>query len=370
MLPERYKQALRALKDQAAAAAMQLDDRATGKSELADAQRRMSQYPDEVLRIASVVLKSKSVSIPDLTEAQLVELLDLTSEVPVAGAGKGAKRSMLEGVQVVIGGLDLTNSAEGDPLLFKFPNDRPIGCLLDGHVTAALAYAIDGRVGLMSLPSVGSTDACLDFQHLRDAIADIRANGGLSEETLGALEKILDQWSEVPHAGVGFWWNKTPNAFDVPVAVGFDGIRDNKLHGQCTARKSTVGIEDIDPSKAITLTAHQHELDRPISGPVSGLEAIVIQGEDVVRFLAWAKRDTWREMLEDDFQCVACDRDNIDLWSAYIPLVTFREEFCTGGRSLQDELTQALMERLRAAMRSWREAGADTVNVDVYPILK
>lgn len=80
MLPEPYRHALQSLKDQAAAATLQLDDRTAGKAALADAQRRMTQYRDEVNHIVRVVLKAKGgVSIPELTEAALAELLGLTA---------------------------------------------------------------------------------------------------------------------------------------------------------------------------------------------------------------------------------------------------------------------------------------------------
>ncbi|WP_205183588.1 hypothetical protein [Burkholderia sp. LMG 13014] len=219
MLSDGYKVALQALKDQAAAACMQLEDAISGRTELADAQRRMSLHPNECRHIASLVMNSKDATIPDLTEARLAELLCLTPQA-VGDGEELVEPGMLDGVKIVIGGLDLSNSVGVDPLLFRFPEDRPLGFLLDGHVTAALVRAIDKRVGLMSLPSVGSTDVCLDFQHLRDAIADTRESGALREESLGALERIVAQWGEVPHAGVGIWWNKTPYSFDVPFAVG------------------------------------------------------------------------------------------------------------------------------------------------------
>lgn len=79
MLPDGYKQALQALKDQAAAATMQLENRSAGKSELADAQRRMAQHSAEVNSIVRVVLRAKGPSIPDLTEARLAELLGLAA---------------------------------------------------------------------------------------------------------------------------------------------------------------------------------------------------------------------------------------------------------------------------------------------------
>jgi hypothetical protein len=79
MLSEPYKLALQAMKDQAAAATMQLEhhDRSAGKAALTDARRRMALYPAEVKRIYAAVMKSpvESDTIPSLTEARLAQLL-------------------------------------------------------------------------------------------------------------------------------------------------------------------------------------------------------------------------------------------------------------------------------------------------------
>jgi len=52
--------------------------------------------------------------------------------------------------------------------------------------------------------------------------------------------------------------------------------------------------------------------------------------------------------------------------ATWIPLVTFRERFCSGGRQMQDEGTQALMNRLRTEIWDWSDAGVDTVDVSGY----
>ncbi|WP_454727950.1 MULTISPECIES: hypothetical protein [Cupriavidus] len=76
LLPEPYRLALQALKDQAAAATAQLTDRGAAKAELADAQRRMAQHDAETKHIVRVVLKAKPlVSIPELSEDRLAALL-------------------------------------------------------------------------------------------------------------------------------------------------------------------------------------------------------------------------------------------------------------------------------------------------------
>jgi hypothetical protein len=48
--------------------------------------------------------------------------------------------------------------------------------------------------------------------------------------------------------------------------------------------------------------------------------------------------------------------------------VTFRYEFCSGGRLIQDNKTAVLMARLVAATRGWRAAGVDVVAVSGYKL--
>ncbi|CAG9184130.1 hypothetical protein [Cupriavidus pampae] len=86
LLPEPYRRALQALKDQAAAATLPLQvpaDPATisaSKAKLADAQRRMAAHDTEMRHIVRLVLKAKPpVSIPDLSESRLAEMLGLAT---------------------------------------------------------------------------------------------------------------------------------------------------------------------------------------------------------------------------------------------------------------------------------------------------
>jgi hypothetical protein len=77
MLPEPYKQALQALKDQAAAATSRFAGGESGKAELADAQRRMALFDMECKHIVRMVMRShdSSLTIPTISEERLcVEL--------------------------------------------------------------------------------------------------------------------------------------------------------------------------------------------------------------------------------------------------------------------------------------------------------
>ncbi|CAE6823248.1 hypothetical protein R70006_06308 [Paraburkholderia domus] len=128
---------------------------------------------------------------------------------------------MPDDLQILIGGLDITSgSGVNDSERFAFPSDRPASLLLDGPVAGALVRAVNRRIGLMSLPSIGATDVCMEHAELQGAIATVREDGALAETSLQMLERVLAQWRGVPHSGVIMWWNKTPYAFDVPRVVG------------------------------------------------------------------------------------------------------------------------------------------------------
>lgn len=122
-------------------------------------------------------------------------------------------------------------------------------------------------------------------------------------------------------------------------------------------------LKQIDVSLSLMLCPCQHDLDGPITRFVESVEPIILDGEDVTLFLAWAQQDGWRGQFEADLQSIANDSLGRKLLTTWMPLVTFRESFCAGGRQMQDPSTQALMERLRAATREWRTAGVDTVDV-------
>ncbi len=77
MLPEPYKLALQALKDQSVAATSRFASVNAGKNELADAQRRMALVDAECKHIVQTIMRSPdlSLTIPTISEERLcVEL--------------------------------------------------------------------------------------------------------------------------------------------------------------------------------------------------------------------------------------------------------------------------------------------------------
>lgn len=128
-------------------------------------------------------------------------------------------------------------------------------------------------------------------------------------------------------------------------------------------------LEDLDLSRPLYLSPYQYDLDASIIVvPVDSLEPIILEGDDVEAFLHWAKIDYWRPRFEEDLQSVAQDSEGHKLLTTWIPLVTFREVFCSGGRHLQEEKTQILMDRLREQTKGWRALEVDTVDVSGYVI--
>ncbi len=79
ILPIAYKEALKALQDQAFAASAQLlaQNRFVMRAELEDAQRRMAVHPVECAQILNVVMKSDDpgLSIETMVEARAVREL-------------------------------------------------------------------------------------------------------------------------------------------------------------------------------------------------------------------------------------------------------------------------------------------------------
>lgn len=122
-------------------------------------------------------------------------------------------------------------------------------------------------------------------------------------------------------------------------------------------------LNDIDRTLPMGFAPRQHDLEVPVMRLVDGIDPIVLAGEDIQLFLDWAGQSAYRESMESDLQCLAMDSQKRDLLTTWLPLVTFRESLCNGGRHLQNSKTQALMERLRMATREWRAAGVDTVDI-------
>ncbi len=122
-------------------------------------------------------------------------------------------------------------------------------------------------------------------------------------------------------------------------------------------------LEHIDAALPLELCPCQHDLDGPGIRSVELQAPIVLLGHEVVLFLEWAKQESWRGQFERDLQSIANDGAGRKLLTTWMPLVTFREGFCSGGRTMQDADTQALMERLRNQMMGWRSAQVDTVEI-------
>lgn len=83
-LPETYRKALRALKDQADAAMVMAKDKAAGKAALGDAHQRMSEHDVECKTIVRLLMKSSdpNLTVPTLTEEQLCVLLGMHQRTP------------------------------------------------------------------------------------------------------------------------------------------------------------------------------------------------------------------------------------------------------------------------------------------------
>lgn len=81
MLPDSYKQALKALQDQANAAMLMTSDKAAGKAALVDAHRQMAKYDAECRKIVRLVMQGAEpgITIPDLTEERLGTMLGFSS---------------------------------------------------------------------------------------------------------------------------------------------------------------------------------------------------------------------------------------------------------------------------------------------------
>jgi hypothetical protein len=126
-------------------------------------------------------------------------------------------------------------------------------------------------------------------------------------------------------------------------------------------------LAEIDLTKPLYLTNARHQLDRPVLEFVEGSDRIRLTAEEGAMFLGWVTQTRWRPMIEADLQCHSQDgRTGEPFITAEIPLVTFREHLCAGGRHLQDAPTAELFDKLRALTRSWRDSGGDTVTMDGY----
>lgn len=122
-------------------------------------------------------------------------------------------------------------------------------------------------------------------------------------------------------------------------------------------------VENFDRDCAIELSPFQHDLDSPSYNYVDGVDKIKLSLEETNLFLDWISESSWREKIEEDLQSIAQDENGTALVTTWLPLVTFRESLCGGGRQLQHKPMQDLMEKLRALTREWRGHQVDTVDI-------
>lgn len=126
-------------------------------------------------------------------------------------------------------------------------------------------------------------------------------------------------------------------------------------------------IETINPGDKIFIDPYQYDLDgegRHLR-PVEGLDYIALDGEDVRTFLAWVS-NSWREDFECDLQGLCEDADGRPLLTTSLPLVDFREDYCTRRPEGMDEATIQMLVELRDLTREWRGEGVDTVCISGY----
>lgn len=128
-------------------------------------------------------------------------------------------------------------------------------------------------------------------------------------------------------------------------------------------------LDEIDPSKPVHLTNYRHDLDRPMTEYIKDCPIIVLPPEEGGLLLTWVRQTRWKGLIEADLQSLCQDSQTGEPFlTAWVPLVCFREEICSGGRQMQDAPTIALMTKLRDLTRNWRDLGGDTVFIDGYQL--
>lgn len=125
----------------------------------------------------------------------------------------------------------------------------------------------------------------------------------------------------------------------------------------------------ISAVEQILIDPYQYDLDgdgRHLR-PVDAVESIVLSGVDVATFLRWVN-DYWRDLFEQDLQCLAQDGEGRRLLTSCLPLVTLQHDLCTRAAPREDATIAELLDRLRAGMRNWREHCVDTVSISGYEV--
>ncbi|WP_226034341.1 hypothetical protein [Aquitalea palustris] len=124
-------------------------------------------------------------------------------------------------------------------------------------------------------------------------------------------------------------------------------------------------LEQLDVSRPLALEARHNT--GFMSDLVEGLHVpLQVAGAEAQTFLAWAGSTGWRRQFERDLQCIAQDEEGQPLLTTWMPLDTFREQFCRQGLAQQDPAIPALMQRLLDATASWAAAGANEVDLSGY----
>lgn len=119
-------------------------------------------------------------------------------------------------------------------------------------------------------------------------------------------------------------------------------------------------IAHLSPAGPLFFDPAQFDLDRPGHlAVVSGLKPVVLEGDEAQAFLHWAA-GRWKSAFERDLQKLCRHESWGDLLTTTLPLVSFREHYCTMALA-DDPEGSALLGRLRDETRGWREAGVDTV---------
>lgn len=129
-------------------------------------------------------------------------------------------------------------------------------------------------------------------------------------------------------------------------------------------------IEQISLEHPVILSPYFHDLDSPSLLPAEKVEPIELSIDETALFVEWLFIPTWRSKAEEELQSIAQDAEGKPLLTTWMPLVTFRESFCSGGRNTQPEAMRTLMEKLRELTRGWRSCLVDTVDISGVLVLK
>lgn len=120
-------------------------------------------------------------------------------------------------------------------------------------------------------------------------------------------------------------------------------------------------IGQVDFSHDLVLEAYQHDLDiEGVRQPVTDLEDVYLHSDDAQLFgnrVQGACRKEFAVLLQIYGGSVPGSAI-----SAFVPLVTFREVLCRVAPA-DDEYLREFAWRLRNAIRSWRDAGAELVHI-------